>query len=113
MTRFRTCLKIVPIYVTIIPYNILGDAIGCSEEYFTTVAVNPNLECASLFTPAQGAINVDVSTDLIWNASLNADGYRVSVGTTSGGTDILNNQDLSILTSYDLPEDLPYNAEIL
>ncbi|TMM57879.1 hypothetical protein FEE95_00150 [Maribacter algarum] len=101
-----------PIFVTITPYNSLGDAITCTEEFFTTLAVNPDLECASLFAPAQGAINVDVATDLTWNASLNADGYRVSVGTTSGGTDILNNQDLSILTSYDLPEDLPFNSEI-
>ena len=100
------------IYATVTPYNSVGEAIGCVETYFKTETINPALECPSLFTPAQGAINVDISTNLLWNTALNADGYRLSVGTSSGGVDILNNEDVSILTSFDLLDDLPFETEI-
>ena len=41
----------------------------------------------------------------------NADGYFVTVGTTSGGNDILDNQDVAG-TTFDLPIDLPENTQI-
>src|SRR5690606_899262 len=51
---------------------------------------------------------------------LTATGYRISIGSTSGGADIVNNLDLGNVTSFmpttDLPEDttiyvrvIPYN----
>ncbi|WGD34551.1 T9SS type B sorting domain-containing protein [Olleya sp. YS] len=98
------------IYVTIIPYNNLGYATGCIEESFTTEGFTPN--CTTLSSPINNAINVLVNTDVSWNSVMDATGYNLSVGTTSGGTDILNNQDVGNVTNFDLPADLPFGTQI-
>ena len=98
-------------YVTIIPYNAVGDATGCSEESFRTgngTATIPN--CTNLSSPANGASDVSVSTDITWNAIGDADGYYLTVGTTPGGNDILNNEDVLATNTYNLAADLPENT---
>ncbi|WP_340198605.1 BspA family leucine-rich repeat surface protein [Ascidiimonas sp. W6] len=100
------------IFVTIIPYNTFGNATTCTEESFTTETILTVPSCTELTTPLDGAIDVSISTDLTWNAISNADGYRLTVGTTSGGNDIVDNLDVGIVTSYDIPIDLPEDTEI-
>lgn len=101
------------VYVNITPYNTDGDAINCAEESFTIASPMPEVpSCAALSTPTNGATNVNVDTAIVWNEVLGADGYRISVGTTPGGTDILNDEDVSILTAYQLAEELPFNQQI-
>jgi len=100
------------IYVTIIPFNEVGDAIGCIEESFTTAAAPAPPACTSLSNPLNGATAVALGTDLSWNVAASATGYRITVGTTNGGTDIINNQDVGNVTTFDLPTDLPENATI-
>jgi len=62
---------------------------------FTTAdgkAINPD--------PANGAINVAVTaTTLDWDDVTGADGYHISVGTTSGGTEVVNNAAISGATN--------------
>ena len=99
------------IYVTITPYNATGDASGCGEESFTTQIAPPS--CTTLNDPQDGATDVDVTTALTWNAATGSPtGYRLDVGTTSGGTDILNNQDVGNVTTYNPSGDFPYNTTI-
>jgi len=93
------------IFVTIIPYNTAGNAIGCTEESFTTETIIPL--CTNLTAPLDGATNVAITTDLNWTAIANADGYILTVGTTTGGTDIVNTQDLGNVATYNFPADLP------
>ncbi|XLS28892.1 BspA family leucine-rich repeat surface protein [Flavobacteriaceae bacterium M23B6Z8] len=100
------------IFVTIIPYNTTGNASGCSEESFTTETVATVPNCTSLASPTNAATNVAIATDLSWTAVTNADGYRITVGTTSGAGDILNAVDVGNVTTYDLPTDLPDNQQI-
>ncbi|XLS27424.1 gliding motility-associated C-terminal domain-containing protein [Flavobacteriaceae bacterium M23B6Z8] len=95
------------IYVTIIPYNSAGDAISCGEESFTTETVVTIPNCSSLINPANGASDVSVSADLSWNAVVGATGYRLSIGTASGGTDLLNDQDVGNVTTYNPATDFP------
>ncbi|MFK7814104.1 MAG: BspA family leucine-rich repeat surface protein [Maribacter sp.] len=90
--------------VTITPYNEVGDAIGCTSESFT---IRPIPACTNLASPIQNASEVPVISDISWNSSFDADGYRISVGTTPNGTDIVNNEDVASLTSYTFAEDLP------
>ncbi|WP_428741326.1 BspA family leucine-rich repeat surface protein [Tenacibaculum sp.] len=102
------------VYVTIVPSNENGDAVGpCVEESFT-VSTAPSTvpNCTNLTLPLAGDTEISVSTDLEWNVISNADGYRLTVGTTSGGVDILNNIDVGTSTTYDLPVDLPEDTDI-
>lgn len=95
--------------ITIIPFNEVGDAIGCTSENFT---VRPIPLCTNLVSPLNNTTAVSVITDISWNPSLYADGYRISVGTSSNGTDIVNNEDVASLTNYTFSEDLPSESLI-
>jgi surface protein len=92
------------------PATITGNAIGCSDRTEVEAACTAVPLCTQLTQPSNGATGVPVTTDINWTALLNATGYRLSIGTTPGGTDILNDVDLGNVTSYDPPGDLPYNA---
>ncbi len=57
---------------------------------------------AILQTPENGAVDVEETTELSWsNASGIVVGYKLSVGLTSGGTEVLDNEDVGNVTSYD------------
>lgn len=95
--------------VTIIPFNAVGDAVGCTTERFTIRPIPP---CTQLVDSLNGATDVSVITDISWNMSPDADGYRISVGTSPNGTDIVNDEDVASLTSYTFAEDLPSESLI-
>ncbi len=76
-------------------------------------AITPPPACTNLSSPLNGATNVAANTVLNWTAASGSPtGYRLTVGTTPGGTDILNNVDVGNVTSYDPPGYLPYGATI-
>ncbi|MDQ3017825.1 MAG: zinc-dependent metalloprotease, partial [Bacteroidota bacterium] len=57
--------------------------------------------CTSLTQPVPDATNVDINQNLSWSPVAGANGYRISIGTTSGGTEIVNNLDVGLVTNYD------------
>ncbi|MBK7223402.1 MAG: DUF285 domain-containing protein [Saprospiraceae bacterium] len=69
-------------------------------------------QCTALSSPANGSTNISLATNISWSASPSATGYKLTISTTSGGTNILNNQDLGNVTTYDPPSNLPSNATI-
>src|SRR5690606_2030619 len=87
------------IYVRIIAYNEAGDAMGCLEEQFTTETLLKIPACTTLSNPLDGSTEVAVGTNLQWDAVEEATGYRISIGTSSGGADIVSNLDLGNVTS--------------
>ena len=102
------------VYVTLIPFNDEGDAVGpCTEESFT-ISNDPATipDCTTLIEPLDGATDVAVTTDLSWNPISNADGYKITVGTSTGANDILNVEDVGNITVYDLTTDLPEDSDI-
>ncbi|HLF52238.1 hypothetical protein, partial [Flavobacterium sp.] len=78
-------------------YSVLIDDV----VWETIPAVVPN--CSVVSTPVNGSTNQNVATNLTWSVNGIASGYKLSIGTTSGGTDILNNVDLGNVTSYNPP----------
>ena len=56
--------------------------------------------CTQLTTPSDTATNVLITQNLSWTAVTNATGYYISIGTTAGATNILNNFDNGTSTTY-------------
>jgi len=91
------------VIVTIIPVNGTVEASGCASEVFNIVKIPL---CTSLISPFNGETDVIVETDLEWDSIFNAEGYILSIGTMPGGTDVLDNEDVGLTTSYSFNDDL-------
>jgi hypothetical protein len=59
-----------------------------APECATNVVATPNATCGNF------------ATILTWTANPATDGYYLTIGTTAGGTDVLNNQNIGAVTSY-------------
>ncbi len=99
------------IYVKVIPYNNEGEALDCQEEQFTTSEAISLPNCSNLTQPLDGAVEVGVNTPIAWAAVSNAEGYRLNIGTSSGGGDIFSG-DVESANSFDITENLPENATV-
>ncbi len=82
-------------YVTVTAYNSAGDATGCTEVSFTTETIATVPDCTEFKSPINGAMGVSVNADLTWDANPKATGYRITIGTTSGANNVLDNHDIA------------------
>ena len=96
-------------YIRIIPYNSVGSASGCTQTSFRTLTTPTVPNCTTIISPANNATNISLTPTITWSASSGATGYRIRVGTTAGGSDILS-QNLGNVTSFALPTNLNYNS---
>lgn len=74
--------------------------------------------CSAITSPTDGAENV-MSTRVTWASNADATGYKISVGESVGGTEVLNMQDVGNVLNYTFAGDpgttyhvtvYPYNA---
>ena len=100
------------VYVTLTLFFFNQDNIVCPSQAFSTELITELPGCTQLWSPPQGATNVNVGASVSWNYAPKATGYRLSLGTTAGGTEILNNQDLGNVFSYNPTPDLPFDTQI-
>ncbi|WP_422860483.1 T9SS type B sorting domain-containing protein [Flagellimonas sp. S174] len=77
------------IFVQITPVNDNGQAQNCTIESFRTAVVAQSLNCTRLTFPIDGATNVPLTPLLQWEEVPGATGYRVTIGTTPGGNEIV------------------------
>lgn len=89
-------------------YSIENNATGCLESALNCVSVF----CTELSYPADQAVNIAVNSNISWSNSINASGYKLSIGLTPGGSEILNNLDLDNSTSYDPSNNFPCGTQI-
>ncbi len=87
-----------------------GYELQIPENSTCTAPVLPS--CVSIIEPINGDVEVDTLTSISWENSTNAIGYLVSIGTTSGGVEIVNNDDVGSMTTYNPTIDLPDGATI-
>lgn len=59
--------------------------------------------CVTITSPVNLAVNVPNPT-ITWNPSVDATSYKISIGTTAGGTDILNQFSVGNVVSYYLAQ---------
>jgi hypothetical protein len=84
-----------------------GDSLGaCGDTYTCDTAPS----CASVLSPEAGSIDQSTSSEVSWSAGGGlVEGYLVSIGTTSGGTDVADNVDAGDTLSFD-PGNLGYST---
>ncbi len=68
--------------------------------------------CTNLSTPLDGAINVESCDNLSWIGIVGVSGYKLTIGTTPNGGEIVNNLNVGMATTYNPVSDLPFNAII-
>lgn len=100
------------IYVTISLFFLNAPSLPCPEEQFTTEDITTPPQCTQLNNPLNGQTNVPVGTLLRWQASISAEGYRISIGTSPGASDISSNLNLGNTLSYKPLGNLPPNSLI-
>ncbi|PWK18912.1 T9SS type B sorting domain-containing protein, partial [Xanthomarina spongicola] len=93
-----------------------GSGISCTSDPWnfdvfcldTTALPNCN---ASLTDPLNGAAGVNENTNLTWSAaSIFVTGYTLYMGTTPGGTDVLNGVDVGDVLTYNIPTTLDFST---
>jgi hypothetical protein len=72
-----------------------------SNKSVTTImglTASPLPPCPTVTYPANNAQFVPLSPEITWSAATGAQSYKVSIGTTPGGTDVVNQQSVSTET---------------
>ena len=99
------------LYVTITLFFFDQPNITCASETFRTQDVITVPTCTNLNNPLNGATNVNGATNIRWNYASGATSYHLRIGTSAGGTDILD-QNVGNALSYNPVVDLPASTQI-
>jgi gliding motility-associated-like protein len=100
------------VYVTLSLFFFNQDDIICESISFTTEDVTTVPDCTILLSPVNGEINVNVGTIISWAYASRAIGYRITIGTSSGSGDIIDDLDVGNVLSFDPPVNLPPETTI-
>ncbi|WBV60376.1 fibronectin type III domain-containing protein [Chryseobacterium camelliae] len=83
--------------------NGTDKGVWSSSANFTTLGL-----CPTVTAPAANATGQSLTPTITWTAITGVTGYKLRVGTTSGGTDILNDVDLGNVSTYTFSSALNY-----
>lgn len=100
------------IYVslTVIAEDLMS--FDCEIGSFTTEDVILPPSCTTLRDPLNNAIFVREEVNIVWNYAPLATGYRITLGTSSGGSDIIEDFNVGNALFYDPVNDLPLNSKV-
>ncbi len=68
--------------------------------------------CPQISYPINGAANIPVNPTITWPEVSGINGYLISIGTVSNGTDIVNRRPLGVTNSYTPPLGFPENTQL-
>lgn len=88
------------VYASVVPYNENGSALSCSEISFRTGSLAALPGCTSLVTPFNGESDVPLTPLIEWLPVPGATGYRVTIGSTPDGADILENNSFTTNSTF-------------
>ncbi len=100
------------IYVTITLFFFNAENITCPSEMFRTEEVTTPPPCTTLRFPEDGMNDVSTTTPISWYQAPTATGYRISLGTAEGSSDLLDNFLIEDALSYEPDFQLPVETEI-
>src|SRR5690606_19326667 len=100
------------IYVRVTPYNQAGEATASSYKQLTTETLLKIPACTKLISPIDGSTQVAIDTDIQWDLVEEAVGYRISIGTSIGESDIVDTLDLGDEASYSHTSNFPEGTTI-
>ncbi len=99
----------VQYYWQVIPYNAIGNAVNCPVWSFTTFNDVPL--ATTLVAPLDASEFLSITPHFEWDPATNyPDGYKISLGTDNPPTDVLDNVDVGLATSYDVATTLEYET---
>ncbi|MEW2921469.1 T9SS type B sorting domain-containing protein [Muricauda sp. ANG21] len=97
------------VFVTITLFFFDQPDIICNSQSFTTETLTSAPACTQMTNPADMAVDVNPATSISWDYVYGATGYYISLGTSPGGTDLMNSfhagNNLSFIPPGDLPAD--------
>ena len=100
------------IYVTITLFFFDLPNIQCPSQSFKTEDIIIPPVCAFLISPKDGATNVNVGANISWAYVTGADGYFLSIGTSPGIGDVINDFDVGNTLQFNPPIDFLPLTEI-
>ena len=100
------------IYVTITLFYFNLPDIVCPSQSFQTEDITVAPLCTMISNPSNGALDVNIASNINWNYSTGATGYVITVGTAPGLGDILNSTDVGNVLTYNPASDLPSETVI-
>ncbi len=95
----------------ILYYFVFGFLMMAYATHYKSVNIIDFMpECTSLISPQDGSSSVPLSADLVWNEVTGATGYILTVGTSPGGSEIINAVDVGNVLSFNPSTNLPGSA---
>jgi hypothetical protein len=96
-------------YWQVIPYNNNGQAVNCPVWSFTTFNDVPL--ATTVVYPADTEVSVIETPTLEWaEAAQFPDGYKLNMGTDNPPTNLYSNEDLGMVTSYEITAPLSFQT---
>ncbi len=100
------------LHITITLFFFDRPDIECPAGSFRTEDVLVPPSCAIIRTPPDGATDVNSATTIGWSYVPKATGYRIAIGTSMGGEELLPLTDVGNVLSYLPVTELPLETEI-